>query len=101
MHAAFAQQVRGEKWKVYDKENNQIWEFPNPCNEHLAMSAIRMARKMEREAFMAGVSQGHKERQIMISDLQAKLDAVTERNNFLAEQIKRHLDKYEEESGQG
>ena len=83
---AYATTVRDQndnKWLVYSKDGEELGRFPSKWDERDCMTAIRLGREFELEAFNIGIDFGKEK---MTKVLLPKLEQLTNQIAFLEEQ---------------
>ena len=87
----------GSNWVVQDAQGEVIWEFPAGMDEHTVMSAIRLGRHYELEAFNRGICHGKSiEKKLAkgyIDRLEGQVRALEQMNTNLSMELERHIAK--------
>ena len=94
LSAAYATWVLDEdddKWIVRDKDANKIGEFPAKWKEKDCMTAIKLGRKYELEAFNIGISFGKEAREKsllpIIEQLNIQVKVLEQMNERLSSKL--------------
>ncbi len=99
MENAYAQTVRDEDdngWVIYDNNGERITVLPQPCDEHTAMAAIRLARQVEVDAYNRGYKLARDAQDHVLNAqndfLKGQLRSLEAMNERLSEQLERHIE---------
>lgn len=91
----WARDENDNNWIVQDNNGKKLWEFPPGMDEHKCMSAIRLGRKYELEAFNIGIDFGKKEAarmtNIRIKQLEGDIRSLAIMNETLSEQLDQQI----------
>lgn len=95
MENAYATWALGEddnSWLVRDKDGTEIARLPSHWDEKMCMTAIRLARMAEKEAYDTGLADGKK---VATETLKATLGKTDKHIRFIEEQNERLSEKLE------